>query len=75
MQNVFVQIVKCISVKCKNHLSKFIEIERYNETIGCHYKLADRQTCQERQKLGTAVATNCNDFFFHFVQGNPKTKK
>ena len=41
------------------------ELERYNETIGCHYKLADqrRQSCQERQKLG-AAADNCNRCIF-----------
>ena len=45
-----------------------VELGRYNETIGCHYKLADRrqrQSCQERQKLGTAAATNCNDSIFY----------
>ena len=42
-----------------------VELGRYNETIGCHYKLADqrRQSCQERQKLG-AAANNCNRCIF-----------
>ena len=42
-----------------------VELGRYNETIGCHYKLADqrRQSCQERQKLG-AAANNCNHCIF-----------
>ena len=35
------------------------ELERYNETIGCHYKLAivGGQIWRERQKLGRPVQT------------------